>query len=818
MFVVSPDSIASAPCRSELAFAAEQRKRILPVVYRDPGSPENDLPPSLALPQWTFLRASDDFIAGVQVLVEAINTDFDLMPEHRRLLQTAEIWQRNSCSSSYLLRKDGLKKAEEWLARSAQRADRLPRPTSLQIEYIHASQHSSTRTTRIGFAVASVVAIVMGVLAMIAFVQKSRADQRRAEAERLAKIAISRQLATTALLNKDTHPDLASLLSLEAGAFADTFEARSAPFSVLQSNTQLHTFLHHPSPVYDVVFSGNGKWLASATESEIRLWDLATYRPMGLPLEIRTGRVKSMAFVGDSMLQISGDRVLETWDVVTRERLAGPHATTTDIPIEELLAHVGIDVRENHIAALSPNSKFAAFGVSSGVELFSLASRRALGPPLQGHRAPVTSLSFSPDGRLLASASWDSIRLWEVPSCKPFGQSLQGHQGPVEKVTFSPTGDLLASASADGTVRLWKVGHGPALGTPLQHTSYISSIAYNADGSLLAAAGWDGVIHLWNVKERRPFGNPLRGHTEEVNSVAFSPDGRLLVSASGKIVGGKDFTVRVWDVAAQQPAGAPLQGHADAVTSVAFSPDGKLVASASWDKTVRLWDVARRELSGRPLECAEPVERVAFSPNGTLLAAATHERIQLWDLTRREHPGRPLNYTTWVESVAFSPNGKLLASAAWDNTVRLWDMSNGQQVGISMPCEMPACRTVAFSPDGKLLAADWGGTVQLWDVATTQAFGGALEGHTDLVVSVAFSPDGKLLASAGDHTVWLWELSRDSWAKRLCRLANRNLSFAEWQQYVGKEYLYHQTCADLPPGGGCPNGVSQVKASQGLRP
>ena len=155
----------------------------------------------------------------------------------------------------------------------------------------------------------------------------------------------------------------------------------------------------------------------------------------------------------------------------------------------------------------------------------------------------------------------------------------------------------------------------------------------------------------------------------------------------------------------------------------------------------------------------------AFSPDGRTLAWALSDRtIRLWDVTTGENTATLVGHKARVYSVAFSPDGKTLASGSsqWDqHTVRLWDVATEREV--RKISHSGRVTSVAFSPDGTILASAAGNdetknyTVKLWDVATGENTG--TFAHTRFPRTVAFSPDGATLASGGyDLTFKLWDV------------------------------------------------------------
>jgi WD40 repeat protein len=275
----------------------------------------------------------------------------------------------------------------------------------------------------------------------------------------------------------------------------------------------------------------------------------------------------------------------------------------------------------------------------------------------------------------------------------------------------------------------------------------------------------------------------LEGHTDTVTSVVFSPDGATLASTS------LDTTVQLWDAATDENL-LTFQGHSSKVYAAAFSPDGTLIASASGDSwapapplrlsehetpypytpesemstlfSVILWDVTTGT-EQRRWEVETPMYAVAFSPDGTMLAAGSamgriDGAVWLWNSTSgelratlREREGE----TVW--SVAFSPDAMMLASGNGAG-ITLWDVATGE---VRASFAGNPVRSVVFSPDGTLLASGTAnGTVSLWNTATNREQVMPTK-HDGIVYALAFSPDGETLASAGqDGTVHLWDVAK----------------------------------------------------------
>lgn len=288
----------------------------------------------------------------------------------------------------------------------------------------------------------------------------------------------------------------------------------------------------------------------------------------------------------------------------------------------------------------------------------------------------------------------------------------------------------------------------------------------------------------------------LTGHSEAANDLAFTPDGKHLITACYG-----DYSLAVWD--SQEGKKLDWAKTSRRVNSVVVTPDGKTVITADSHQNLEFRGFADGKLAPPQRVDAKVggAPRLAISPNGRLLAAATFEkRVSLWSVAERKSIAE-VKTENGMRGIAFSPDGARLAVGSNANTLTVWDLSTGAGKTWTVPqadskadvgavawspdgrsvltghnestisvidvttdvnthnfyVRDAACMAVAFSPDGGIfLTGQYDNTIHLWEAATASPRG-QLKAHTGGIKALALSPDGSTLASSGeDKKIILW--------------------------------------------------------------
>lgn len=327
---------------------------------------------------------------------------------------------------------------------------------------------------------------------------------------------------------------------LASGSWDRTVKLWHTPDGVLAAT------LHHTDRVLSVAFSPNGQLLAAGGwDGVVKLWSLpstsaatsaaqparASARRQSLPLFHTLVRhsnwVNSVVFSPDGRLLASGDKdgIIRVWRIAD-----------------------GAEVRSfRHCSgwvlslAFLPDGRLLASGGADKVIRIWQVLEGSLVCALEGHTDWVRSIASSPDGRLLASGGDDcTVKLWRVSDGR-LVDTLKAHTDWVLSVAFSPDGQLLASGGRDNTIRIWRVSNRRLVCTLKGHTERVWSVGFSPDGRLLASGSDDKTVRIWQVADGAEL-YVLRKHTDGIRSVAFSPDGGLLASGSN------DHTIRLWRV------------------------------------------------------------------------------------------------------------------------------------------------------------------------------------------------------------------------------------------------------------------------------
>jgi len=450
------------------------------------------------------------------------------------------------------------------------------------------------------------------------------------------------------------------------------------------------------------------------------------------------------------------------------------------------------------------------------IRVWDAPSWQPHGPVLDVPGGAVRDIAFSPDEHWLASVNGNNrITLWDMTTGAPTGSGVQVGSGIVRALVFSPDGATLAVGSLDGTIQLLHVD--PRQGLVEAESALkanrvgITALAFSPDGNALVSGNFGGEIAVWDVASRQQRDQQFSGFGSAVSTLAFTRDGRSLAGAD------TNGFINVWDASTGTALHDPTLATGASVTGISYSADGQLIAVGTSGSSLEVWDVAASKLVHVSQVAVQDIDHVAFTPQAgsrvlafssalsgelgiwdvdnaaapnwlpatvvggglafaadgqtlatggcaqaTSLVTCGQAGIQLWDVATHQAKRSPLvGGASLARTLAFSPDGRRIAAGLQDGTILVWDVGTGQLVGDPLKAGTFEILALAYSPDGKILASSGRDTeIALWDAASQQRLGQPLKGHTNTVFALAFSPDGKTLASgSADISIRLWDVA-----------------------------------------------------------
>ncbi len=302
-------------------------------------------------------------------------------------------------------------------------------------------------------------------------------------------------------------------------------------------------------------------------------------------------------------------------------------------------------------------------------------------------------------------------------------------------MVWSPDGDAFAISTRDG-FRVFDARTGKERLARRGHSAYVHSIAWHPDGSRIATCSKDRTIELWDAKTgERQF--TVRGHRGYVKAVQWSPDGRLLAS------GGMD-AVKFWELDA--PYRFTLQVSPVASQGLAWSPDGTRVA-VNQGGTLKVFDgESWQERASIP---ARAWHRPVWSPDGARIAVMRSDSIAIYDASDGSQSHRYNKVPSGLLTLAWSPDGKALAAGGQNKSVLVLDAQTGE-IRHRFDDPWNNVLEVAWSPDGGQLAAVCHAELHIWDLKT-----GRDAIHRKIwegwIHCVSWKPDGSQLALGTEH-------------------------------------------------------------------
>jgi WD40 repeat protein len=523
-----------------------------------------------------------------------------------------------------------------------------------------------------------------------------------------------------------------------------------------------------------LTFSDDGSTIALQDFRDVRVWDVATGKLL-LQLQNRDnfGRTHGPSLSRDGqMIALSasqlGNKEGEVRAVeIASGKIIGPFQGIHNYNIRAVMAPDG-----KSMVSFGQNLNRGGGGgidrdAPRTLQIWDLdAGKEARQIKLEGF-SQVVNAAYSPDGKTLAVVSGGStFHLIDLASGKET-RRFAGRRGDggAGWLRFSPDGEILSAYGFSGALQAWEVKSGKRIDLDEGPKSQLRAVAFPGKNRILAMGTVGNSLHWWdaNIGDQP---SPFHGHLTTVSGIAFTADGKSVVSA------GVDQTILWWDAASLKetrrltlPDEDARFGGGRGRGALALAANARYAATAGDISSggIRLWNLktglAILDFEG-PRSSGSGIG-LAFSPDGSKLAAVDSQNPSIWDIGTGQAlllklPPNNARNAFQPGGVAFSSDNKLIAvrSSQFDPTGRttdlaVWNLAEGKELYRSKGALANGNNgaSFAFSADNRFLAVDVGnGDIALLHALTGQEASRFTSVNRNSIRQFAFSPDLRFLA------------------------------------------------------------------------
>ncbi len=305
---------------------------------------------------------------------------------------------------------------------------------------------------------------------------------------------------------------------------------------------------------------------------------------------------------------------------------------------------------------------------------------------LKGHKYTVYCIDISDDNKHLVSGGWDNtVKVWDYKNATEV-KSFDYHKDMIRDICFSPDNSMIASASRDNTIKITKLSNGDIITITNDYEpniedyfrdTYFSSLSFSPDNKqIIFTLAGRNEIFFWDISTNT-LSDKIIGPESGIRKAEVSNKGKYIAGITG------DYSIIIWDMITKKKVSV-LKGHAGSVGTVCFSRDEKyLVSGGGGNVTYRkpieyynlmLWDVVKGDLISVLSGHVDVVKKAKFTPDGQYIASASEDNsVRVWDVNNAEQIWK-YESDSYFLSCSITPDGKYLAASSRDGTIKIWDL------------------------------------------------------------------------------------------------------------------------------------------------